>query len=60
VEWSALEKIFDAIFGHEARSLKTYPDVIGGIWASWFDANGVEHPATTLSDVVTAAMGISP
>jgi TIR domain len=51
VEWSVLEKIFDAIFGREARSLKTYPEVVGGAWASWFDAEGVEHPATTLSDV---------
>jgi hypothetical protein len=54
VDWSALEKIFIAIFGHEARSLKTFPDTLQSVWASWFDANDVEHTATILSEVAEA------
>jgi hypothetical protein len=54
VEWSVLEKIFIAIFGHEARSLKTYPDTLQSVYASWVDADSVEHTATTLSEVEEA------
>jgi len=54
VEWSVLEEIFIAIFGREARSLKTFPEIVGGVWASWFDAEGIEHPATSLSEVADA------
>jgi hypothetical protein len=54
VEWSVLEEIFVAIFGHEARSLKTYPDTLQSVWARWVDANGDEHTASALSDVAEA------
>jgi hypothetical protein len=54
VEWSVLEKIFIALFGREARSLKTYPETLQSVWARWVDANGVEHTATALSEVAEA------
>jgi TIR domain len=54
VEWSVLDEIFVAIFGREARSLKTYPATLQSVWARWLDADRVEHTATTLSEVAGA------
>ena len=51
VEWEALLRIFDTIWGHEARSLPMYPHVVGGIHASWQDASGTAYKATSLDEV---------
>jgi hypothetical protein len=51
VEWEALLRIFETIWGPEARSLPKYPEVIGAIHASWHDALGIEHEAESLDEV---------
>jgi hypothetical protein len=51
VEWEALLRIFDTIWGPEARSLPKYPKVIGAVHASWQDASRVEHEAESLDEV---------
>lgn len=51
VDWDVLLKIFDAIWGSEARSLPLYPKVIGGVRAHWQDAEGVEYKAEFLDEV---------
>lgn len=51
VEWEALLRIFDTVWGPEARSLPKYPEVIGAVHASWHDASGVEHEAESLDEV---------
>jgi hypothetical protein len=51
VEWAALLRIFDTVWGSEARSLPKWPETIGAVHASWHDASGVEHEAESLDEV---------
>lgn len=54
VEWSVLDGIFVAIFGDEARSLKTWPETLQTVQARWVVGDDVEHTATALSEVAEA------
>jgi hypothetical protein len=51
VEWVALLRIFDSVWGAEARSLPKWPQAIGAVHASWQDASGVEHEAESLDEI---------
>lgn len=51
VAWEALVRIFDAIWGPEKHSLPKYPQIIGAAHASWHDASGAEHEASSLDEV---------
>jgi hypothetical protein len=51
VEWEALLRIFDTIWGHEARSLPIFPRAKHSVHASWRDASGTEYKATSLDEV---------
>ncbi len=54
VSWDVLLQIFDTIWGKNARSLPTYPAVIGGVNASWHDSKGTEYDAESLDDIEEA------
>lgn len=50
----ALSRIFDSIFGNEARSLPKYPNYIGSITAAWNDSIGNKHEADYFDEVLQA------
>lgn len=54
VAQDALIRIFDSIWGSDARSLPKYPDVIGAIHASWEDGSGATHEADSLDEILQA------
>lgn len=54
VPWDAVERVFDAIWSAAWRSLPRYPEVIGDVWASWWDGDGLEHEADSLDEVGAA------
>jgi hypothetical protein len=49
-----LARLFDAIWGVEARSLPFFPVVIGGVTARWTDGEGTVHKADLLDQVLEA------
>jgi len=51
ITWDTFLGIFDAIWGEEARSLPSYPEVIGGINASWEDADSVTHKVDLIDEL---------
>jgi TIR domain len=51
VSWEVLVDIFDAVFGHDVRDLRRWPESYHHVFARWQDASGVDHEAATLSEV---------
>lgn len=54
VQWEAILRIFDSMWGPGARALPKYPNVIGAVHASWRDEEGNEHNADSLDEVEEA------
>ena len=50
-KWIVFEKIFNGIWGKEAHSLPRYPDVIGGVSASWLNNRKIRFDAESLEEV---------
>lgn len=57
VDWDHIGRIFDAIWGSDARSLPFFPRVIGGVRARWVDADGNEQVADDLDELSRAHRG---
>lgn len=55
VDWSVLERIFDALFGPDLHGLDQ--DSNYRVHAHWDDVNEIRHDATTLRDVEEAYKG---
>jgi len=51
VPWDALEQIFDAMFGSDAQSLRSWPETMNNVSAQWRDEAGVTHKAASLAEV---------
>jgi len=51
VNWEALVRIFDILWGEKARSLPKYPDVIGAVHGKWIDGLNTQHEATSLIEI---------
>jgi hypothetical protein len=51
VAWDALVSLFEAVWGDGVSALPAYPDVLGGVSASWLDANDIEHRVRTLDEL---------
>lgn len=51
ISWDAILRIFDSLWGEEARSLPTFPQVLGGVYATWVDAEGIKHEAESLNEL---------
>lgn len=51
VDWEALVRIFDFLWGERARSLPKYPDVIGAVHGKWIDGNDAQHEAASLDEI---------
>jgi hypothetical protein len=51
VEWGAILRIFDTIWGRENQSLPKYPDAIKNIHGSWEDREGVKYDANSLNEI---------
>lgn len=54
VQWEAILRIFDSMWGPGARALPKYPNVIGAVHASWRDADGNLHKAESIEEVERA------
>jgi hypothetical protein len=51
VEWDAILRIFDTIWGRENRLLPKYPDAIKNMHGSWEDSQGVKYDAESLDEI---------
>jgi len=51
VEWDAILRIFDTIWGHENQSLPKYPEAIKNMYGSWEDRWGVKYDAESLDEI---------
>lgn len=51
INWEGLLRIFVAIWGERALQLSKFPQVIGGVYASWYDDSGAKHDADSLDEV---------
>ena len=51
LSWDELLRIFDELFGAEARDLRRWPKVMRNIHASWTDEHGLRHEAESLEEV---------
>ena len=52
ISWEAILRIFDGLWGEEARTLPFYPEVIGSVLATWNDAAGIKHKVESLSELI--------
>lgn len=52
IAWEALLRIFDGLWGEEARTLPKFPKVFGGVYAIWNDAEGVRHEVESLNELI--------
>nr|VFK58687.1 MAG: TIR domain-containing protein [Candidatus Kentron sp. TUN] len=51
IEWSTFLRIFDAIWGAEARTLPKFPEVIGGVHAYWRGGNNITYEAESIDEL---------
>lgn len=51
VSWEALLRIFNGLWGPEARSLKRFPEDLNNIYVRWSDADGAVHQVESLEDL---------
>lgn len=49
-----LLKLFDILWGEDARELPGFPQVIGGIIASWHSADGILHNVSHINELIEA------
>lgn len=54
VSWDALLRVFDALWGKNARSLPSYPEIIGDVQGKWIDSQNTEHKAEVLEEIEQA------
>jgi hypothetical protein len=54
VNWDAILRIFDALYGEKARSLPKYPAVIGAVHGKWIDSDNAQHEAASLEEIKDA------
>lgn len=52
IGWEALLRIFDSLWGEEARSLPKFPKVFGGVIAIWVDAANVKHEVESINELI--------
>ena len=49
-----LLSLFDKLWGEEAREFPVFPEVIGGIYASWTSEDGLKHGASNIDEILVA------
>jgi hypothetical protein len=54
VEWQDLLRIFDTLFGQDARHLKRYPEALDNASAYWVDRHGIQTRVTSLDELEAA------
>lgn len=54
ISWSDFVEIFNTIWGKEFHNLPKYPQILGGIYATWVDGRGAEFKAESLEEIKRA------